>query len=262
LQKLLGKNYKWLYLFLWSYRQSTAYRASTFSWILSKFFVLGFTILIWKLNIDSGSTLFKFSELFTYYILGGFFSFPVGVNFNLANSIKSGYLTTRLLRPCSAINQVIFNDFGWNIFRHLVECTILSLVLIFGWQYFVFTGWLNLVLTIGFFAIAYLIMNNLGLIFGTLAFWVVDTFGLMDFLFSSYFYLSGKAIPLNLISSFLTLTPFAFLYFVPMQVYFEKYSNSQLWTVFGIGIFWLIFSSWLARFVFKLGLKKNEAVGL
>ena len=257
-----GRNYKWLYLFRWSIRQSTAYNASTLSWIASRFFRLLCTILIWKLTIDSGSTLFKFDEIFTYYILGGIFTIANGVQYNVANNIQFGTISTKLLRPCNTLFQMVINDLGWQGFRTIVETALFSLILFFGFQFFIFVSWQYLLLSIIFFVIGNLILINVNVIFGSFAFWMVDTMGLMDFLDNFNFYFSGRAIPLNLVSPLLSFTPIAFLYFVPMQVYFGKYSRGELSLMFGIAIFWLLFTFLVARIIFKIGLKKNESVGL
>jgi len=47
-----------------------------------------------------------------------------------------------------------------------------------------------------------------------------------------------------------------------MQIYLGKYDTFQTVLVFGGGIFWCVLLYFLAKFVFKMGLKKNESVGL
>jgi ABC-type uncharacterized transport system permease subunit len=56
--------------------------------------------------------------------------------------------------------------------------------------------------------------------------------------------------------------PYSWMQFQPLQIYFGKYGlvNSGLILLLGFFLCSLMFI--LARVIFKLGLKKNEAVGL
>ena len=78
-------------------------------------------------------------------------------------------------------------------------------------------------------------------------------------------FLSGKFFPLGLIFEnfyLYLLNPFAFTFYHPMQIYLGKYSPLETLWVFLGGIFWCFFLYFLAKLVFKMGLKKNESVGL
>jgi ABC-type uncharacterized transport system permease subunit len=47
-----------------------------------------------------------------------------------------------------------------------------------------------------------------------------------------------------------------------MQIYLGKYTASEIWLVIFGSVVWSFILFILARWVFKIGLKKNEAVGL
>jgi ABC-type uncharacterized transport system permease subunit len=47
-----------------------------------------------------------------------------------------------------------------------------------------------------------------------------------------------------------------------MQIYLGKYNFQETLAVFLGGIIWFLVLYFLAKLVFKMGLKKNEAVGL
>jgi ABC-type uncharacterized transport system permease subunit len=47
-----------------------------------------------------------------------------------------------------------------------------------------------------------------------------------------------------------------------MQIYLGKYSNLEIFYTFLGGLVWCIMLYFLAKLVFKMGLKKNESVGL
>jgi ABC-type uncharacterized transport system permease subunit len=48
----------------------------------------------------------------------------------------------------------------------------------------------------------------------------------------------------------------------PMQIYLGEYNSLDILLVFLGGIVWCLVLYFLAKFVFKLGLKRNESVGL
>jgi ABC-2 type transport system permease protein len=80
-----------------------------------------------------------------------------------------------------------------------------------------------------------------------------------------YGLLAGKLFPLNLLfENFYTnlFNPFAFNFYHPMQIYLGKYDTNQTLMVFAGGTVWCIILYFLAKLIFKLGLKRNEAVGL
>ena len=197
LQSILGKNYKWWYLFTHSFKSASAYRWSTMSWVFSRLFAMLITIYIWKLTIDSGSNLFKFSEIFTYYIIGGILSFHNGINYNIANSIKTGGLTTKQLRPSSVWLTTIFQDTGWQSFTILIEAGILIIIGLIGKDYLIMPSIQIGLLAILLFVLGAIIKMYINLMAGMLAFFMTDAWGFMDFIAQLNWGLSGKAIPLN-----------------------------------------------------------------
>jgi ABC-2 type transport system permease protein len=261
-QSFLGKYYKYLYILIHSFKSATAYRWSTLSWLFSRLLTIGATVLIWKLNIESGSAIIKFNEIFTYYIVGGILSINNGVSYNLSGSIKSGSLTTKQLRPTSIWLQCILNDFGWNGFTILLEMSILFLIGLIGREFMILPSFDILIFGILAFLIGIILRIFINLIAGMCAFFMTDAWGVIDLFAQLNWHLSGKSIPLNIISTLLVQTPFAFLYFVPMQIYLNKYNFEQIIIAIFGGIIWCLVLFVIARIIFKIGLKKNEAVGL
>jgi ABC-2 type transport system permease protein len=113
-----------------------------------------------------------------------------------------------------------------------------------------FIGYISLVLT--------------NFLFGFSAFFMHENWGIMELSSVTNQYASGKTFPLNLVwfVSPLALLPFAFNFHHPMQIYLGKYSNLEIFYVFLGGLTWCLVLYFLAKLVFKMGLKRNEAVGL
>jgi ABC-2 type transport system permease protein len=264
MQKLLGRNYKWWYIILHHFNKNTAYRTSSIIWMFGRWLILASTIFIWWINIQSGSSLIDFKNIFTYYIFGTMICIGNGVQWNIAGGVKDGGITTKLLRPSNLMLQIILSDFGWWVFPTIVEILSLILISIFGWQFVIFISFTNLLLYLLMGVIGYLISVFIAYILGSLAFFIVDTGGILEIQNQLNFILSGKAIPLSIVAFLqpLTYLPFAFTFHHPMQIYLGKYDFNQTVLVFAGGIAWCVVLYFLAKWIFKLGLKRNEAVGL
>jgi ABC-2 type transport system permease protein len=264
LQKLLGKHYKWWYLIKYQIKKNTAYRVSTFIWMLGRLTVLFTTVFIWWVNVQAGSNLYNFSYIFTYYIFGSLISIGNGVQWQVAGAIKSGGLSSLLLSPTPVMPKVILADFSWWLFPTFIETLILITVAVVGWQYIIVASPMNFVLYLLCGIIGYFIGAFFAYILGSLAFFLTDASGVLELQNQANYFLAGKAIPLN-VNIFLQpliFLPFSFTFYHPMQIYLGKYTPIETLYVFLGGIAWCIILYLLAKLVFRLGLKKNEAVGL
>jgi ABC-2 type transport system permease protein len=264
MQKLLGKNYKWWYILTFSFKVGTAYRGSTIFWMVGRLLALGLTMLIWYLNIQSGSNLIDFKTVFTYYIIGTLFAWESGLNWNIAGSITSGSISTRLLIPLSFFKVAFLRDFGWWLYSNLFQTSILFVLLFFGRDFVILSTPVNIIFYLILSIFSYFIVAFMGIVIASMAFYFVEVQGLLNIQSELRFYLSGKAIPLN-VSPFLApiaYLPFALTFYFPMQIYLGKYSVIQSFGICLLGFVWCILLYLLAKYTFKRGLKRNEAVGL
>ena len=264
LQSLLGRRYKWLYLLGYQIKASTTYRTSAIIWMIVKLIVIFSTILVWKVNIDNGSKLFEFKEVLTYYIVGSIIALSNGVHWNVSDRIMKGTLSKYLIVPSNVMARYILEDIGWWLFQNTIEVISLILIAIF------FAG--NIILSTPILILNYIICAIIGYIIsiffsyilGSMAFFLTDAHGILDLQSQSNYFLSGKAIPLNSTPGLkiLTILPFSYTFYHPIQIYLGKYNDAQIIYTIGSGIFWAIVLFIAARVIFKFGLKRNEAVGL
>jgi ABC-2 type transport system permease protein len=158
---------------------------------------------------------------------------------------------------------------GRRVFRNLFElfgyvvasiiCSYVFIVPIINLQ--------NILILLVFVPITFTINHFVGTIVGSTAFFIDDK---RDFDGIGKFWLkvrdvtTGSLIPLTLlpIAGVFTFLPTSFVLHHPMQIYLGKYSTTEIIYTFVGGITWCFVLWILARVIFKLGLKKNEAVGL
>ena len=115
--------------------------------------------------------------------------------------------------------------------------------------------------------VAILIRYFIAFILGLTSFWTITIYGQANLYENMVPLILGVIFPYNLITidwlrTFLQLSPLSFIVYHPMQVYLGKYTWLETLYVFLSGIFWCVILYLLSKLILKLGLKKNESVGL
>lgn len=264
LQKIFGKYYKWIFALQVSFRSATAFRGSTLFYMVGRFLILFFTIFVWYLNIEAGSNLFEFETIFTYYIVGSLFFFSTGLHWNLSQSIFEGSLSSKLLLPQNFFLMAYVKDFGWWLYANIIELIIFGILIGIGHQYIIIGSMINILFFLILRVIGNIIQTNLQLLLGSLAFYFTEVDGILDIISEAEFYLSGKAIPLDVSKFFLPLQflPYAMMYYFPIQVYLGEFSSHQSLGVIGMGLLWVLILTYVSQWFFHRGLKRYESVGL
>jgi ABC-2 type transport system permease protein len=268
MEKLLGKNYKWWYILKYYFKSNgTGLSGFLVSQIADIVQVLGITY-IWIINNSP-------NQVITYLIIGRIFKslsdcFLAEV---VAPEVASGKISNYLMLPTPFMPFYFFREVG----RRIVFNTGRAISLLIAVT--IFFSYIDLKI---------LSLNNLIV----LPFLVVLSFVLSFFTefivgFSMSFFddkrnyeglrkaynglagmggiLTGIIIPLDklpLYKEFIQFLPTTFFLHHPMQIFLGKYNFQETLAVFAGGLAWCLILYFLAKFVFKLGLKKNEAVGL
>jgi ABC-2 type transport system permease protein len=265
LQQTLGKNYKWWYIL--SYGSSSRI-ASPLGFFISQIssFLLSITIyFVWFSNSANLS-------IMNYLIIGRMYRALASnrVYSRFGNLITSGEISRWLLYP----NEIFSAQFWLAVGSRFVK-NIIDLIgyLLAGLVFFVFFTPIQfasphiIFLCFLFIPVSFTILNFIGIVIGSAAFFIndkKDMYGVESSAEALEQIFTGSIIPLSLLpfNSIISFNPYAFVLHHPMQIYLGKYSNIEVLYTFLSGIAWCIALWILARVIFKLGLKKNEAVGL
>ena len=252
LQKLFGQNYKYLAIFLY-YAKSTT--SGIYGFLLGQFsdIMQNLSIAyIWILNSAN-------PQIITYLVIGRTYKALSDTFFAeiLGPDISSGQITKHLMIPQNYIHFSIFRELGRRVIFNFTRGLSYILILVI---YANFIDWsqfslLKLFLLFLLLPISFLSTFFLEFLVGTQAFFVRDKrnfFGIHRAYNGISGVLSGILIPLDKLPfyNFIQFLPSSWLLHHPMQIYLGKYSPIQILYVF------------LAKLVFKLGLKRNESVGL
>ena len=265
LQKLLGQNYKWWFLASFTFKVRTNYLLDTLFAIVGGVIQFIGAILVWIITIRSGAPL-SLSQILTYFIIGKIFAQFCNsiVQHDLADDIKDGKLINKLLNTSDLFGQYFWRSFGGDIFYSFWNIIALSFIALFFWQNIIWVSWVNFILAVLLIIFSRQVLFYYQILTGSLAFWSTEANRILRTTNYISIFCSGLLFPLDLINEtkFLQFTPFALFYYHPMQIYLGKYSPIETILVFLGGIFWCIILYFLAKLVFKMGLKKNESVGL
>ena len=268
LEKLLGKHYKWWYIIIFYFKAQTHYRGNSIMYSLSGLVGFGASLLIWFLTTQN-SAFFNTKEILTYLWVGSIYAAmsPIWYSEVLADLIVEGKLTSKLIKPSSIFWEGVCEFIGRGTLASSALLNIAPIILLpFIYKYIILPPDNRLfLLFISFIPISFIIRFYLDFIFGTFVFWLTSYGGLMAFKDNLYFFLQGGQIPLSILALFIpwiVYQPIAFQLHHPMQIYLGKYSTLETIYVFLGGIGWCICLYILAKFMFKLGLKRYESVGL
>ena len=266
-RKFAIRSYKWWYLFNFSLKSATVYRASEFAYLFGNLVSISGVLIIWYANIVSGSSLYTFSFIFTYFVIGKIF-FDTTEAFKLyyfGSDITDGDLNQKLLITSNIWLYQFLKSAGNEFFQVLIEFILIVIIAIIGWQYLLFPTelwqWICFLILV--------VLNFVHNIFleitlNSLYFFFTNAWGFRYLINNLKLLTSGRIFPLDILPqiSWFTLSPFAYIYFLPMQIYLGKKDLGQsLWIILG-SVLWLVFFYFLATFVYKKGLKQYEAVGL
>jgi ABC-2 type transport system permease protein len=264
LTNILGKNYKWWHI-LQFYGKSTG--SGIFGFLLmqvSDILQILAIIYIWLLNNSS-------PQIITYLIIGRIYKACTDTFFSelLGPEIINGNITKHLIIPQSYFKISLFRELGRRVIFNIARASVyLIAVGIFykdiDWSYFNIS---NISLLLVFMPITFISTFIIEIIVGSQAFFIRDkrTFtGIWNAYNGIAGVLSGLLIPLDKLPfySIIQFLPTSWILHHPMQIYLGKYDTNQTILVFLGGLAWCVVLYILAKIVFKLGLKRNESVGL
>jgi ABC-2 type transport system permease protein len=257
LQKVLGNKYKWWYVLQYWSKVSLSYRVDWF------FFASGHFITILT-SVFLAMQFYNQKEYITYFLVGNcfyslFFHWPAFFGFD----IFTGKISRDLITPTNFKLLMFFKYFGLAVLQNIMTISFSIFLIYFYRDMIVFTNDSNRISVIlMFLPISLLNHFFVEFLIGCLAFYVTQINGLL----SNYAHIrnlfSGRLIPLNFLAYIFIFTPFAFTFYHPAMLYFGKYNQNQTFLVFIGGLAWCVILYILAKIIFKLGLKKNESVGL
>lgn len=246
-----------------------AYRANFLFEIFSR--ALGFFVIIflWKAVYAGSNAIqgFTFNELLTYFLLTELLkNLLEAKTFNeIREEVRDGKIANYLLLPAYSLYIYFARTLARSLNTFFIFIIPVVLLILFT-QFFVGPAsmlyfFLALIMTV----IAIFISLFLFTLFGSIAFWTVETGNIIWAFNFIVMLLAGKLIPVQflppVIKNIVNLTPFVSLFNLPASIYLGKITGNDLIFHFAVQSMWLVVLYALLVFVWNKGLRRLELVG-
>lgn len=172
----------------------------------------------------------------------------------LARLVKTGKLSTILLRPISIIKESFFEYLGSKV---SIFTLFILIVLIAKIEYKPFVIiYILISLLMHFYVLATI---------STIGFWILQTWSLNGLLNGIFLILSGTYFPLDLLPKYIfniiKYNPFSLVSYTLARILQSKVSFNELITYIVVCVIWCVILRILLSILMKMGLKNYEGMG-
>ncbi|WP_435017057.1 ABC transporter permease [Tundrisphaera sp. TA3] len=250
-----------------------AYRGDFLFGTILRFLPMITTILLWK-AVYQGSGKdsmagFKYDEMIAYLLLvniSRMFSSMPNLAGGIARDIREGTLKRYLVQPIDMIGYLI----SYRIAHKLAY--IVTSAIPYALLFFVCRGYFTHLPdapTFAAFLLSLILAFLVGFYFetcvGMVGFWFLEVTSLLYIVMTLNFFISGQMFPLDLLpepwSSLLKFLPFQYMAYFPAVVFLGKAQGADLAWGLAAEAAWAVGFMFLARFLYRLGLRRYGAYG-
>lgn len=231
------------------------------------------TIFLWRAMFGPGAAGnlggYNYSQLILYFamtVLVQNLVTPTEDEWQIAGEIKDGRMSFLLLKP---INYLAYRFTLFASYRLLYTLVLLpgvAVIFFFLREHITFPAhkftWMAFAAST---VMAALIQFFLAYALAMLAFWLLEISTIVFIVFSLEYFLSGQVFPLDMLPSwlagFVKWGPFAYELYFPVQIFMERVHAGALWTGLAIQAGWTVIAWLFAVGLWRLGIRRYQAVG-
>ncbi|MCR5398623.1 MAG: ABC-2 family transporter protein [Lachnospiraceae bacterium] len=179
--------------------------------------------------------------------------------------IWDGSISTELLRPMSFKGRMIAENVGDACFNLIFKFIPVLLIAIFTTGMEKPAGIGNMILFLISAILGYGVLWTISFLVQMTAFWLINIWSLITIKDVFVNVLSGMMIPLwfmpDWMAGVIKFTPFASIYFTPVQIYLGQLSISEIVFKCGVQLFWTVIIYALGNVLWNKGQKKLVVQG-
>lgn len=251
-------------------KMNAAYSAWFWAGTISTIFRLLIVYFFWHAVYANRTTLsgMTLDTMITYLVvamlLGTFFF--AGAGTKLAEYIREGSVAIELMRPYDLLTKLLFLDIGEKI-SGIVQNVVPLLVIAYAFLgvHLPNGGMLGALLFLLSAALGILLSTVFSLLFGVLAFWTLNLFGLNLLRNGIQMFFTGSLIPISLFPNWLQMLssflPFPSMVYVPSAIYTGSISGNAIYTAIGMQIVWLVIVFVVVRLIWSFALRRITIFG-
>ena len=261
--------HKYFVLLKLSWQNGFVYRTSVVLWRLRQFLSTFMAITVWIVIFSGTEEAFQYSRdaMISYIFLVSFLqSLVLSSSLNgLANRVYSGEISNLLLKPVNLFSYFASEELADKL-KNVGFLLLETVALYFIFQpmislpnlptFAIFVAWSILAVLLNFFVT---------LIFGSIGFWSPQTWGPRFLFFMIVNFTAGKLFPLDIlpttIQKILFYTPFPYLSFVQIQLFLNRYTQTEIISHSLTLLSWVVILGILAYKLWQRGLKAYDSAG-
>jgi ABC-2 type transport system permease protein len=190
------------------------------------------------------------------------------VAFQMAEEVRMGVLSMRLLRPIHPFLAYAASHAAALPFRSLIALPIAVILLVSSGASSLTTEPVQLALLVPSIGLAWLIAFGIMFSLGCLAFWFTQTFGVVNFYFGLWSLLSGYLMPMDImrakyafVADIAERLPFFYMLGAPVELMTKHLASEQLLRLVAWQAAWAVICVCIALWVWRKGVRHFEAVG-
>jgi ABC-2 type transport system permease protein len=250
--------------------ETVAYRGEFLVWILTTTQPLIMLGLWTSVAADSPGGMFGnySSERFVAYFLADLLVRQLTGNWvawQLMEDIRLGQMSMRLLRPIHPFFAYATSHLAAIPFRTIIAMPLVVILLASSGASALTRDPMQIAAFVPSLALAWIITFAVLFAIGSLAFFMTQTMAIATAYFAIYQVFSGYMLPLDLmphwISTVADWLPFKYTLWVPIQLLIEPMPPERIAELLAAQGAWAAITLGLALFVWKLGVRRFEAVG-
>lgn len=249
--------------------ETVAYRAEFLVWILTTTLPL-VMLALWTSVADenggkfagytsSGYVAYYLATLIVRNITGSW------VAWQISEEIRQGTMSMRLLRPIHPFVAFAASHIAAIPFRGVVALPIALVLLLSSGASSLTTNPIQLAMLVPSIALAWIVTFAILFAIGALAFWITKSFAIFTLYFGLYNLLTGYLLPIELmpasITTIATYTPFPAMLSSPVQIMTKDLGTQGTLEIVATQAGWAVATIALALYVWRLGIRRFEAVG-
>lgn len=249
-------------------QNSIVYRADSYAGVINTIVMIFVNIAIWRAIYEEEATLegLQFKLVMTYIVLSFLMqSIFVMDEYFIQAKVRSGSISTDMLRPISFLTYVFSHNIGRMLFRIVIQLSPALLVAILFIKILPPFSPLIAVYFAVSVVLGYLVLYSINLTVWLTSFWYFEIFSFITIKDAAVMILSGALLPIWFMPEWLyrivQITPFGSIYSVPISIYLGQLPEAEMYTKLLLQLVWIIIFQGIARLMWHRAVKRIVVQG-
>jgi ABC-2 type transport system permease protein len=255
------------------FQNTLVYRWNFLIRVLFSFIPLMGTFHLWKAITEGGEGSkiagYTFAQMISYFlalILLDSLASPTEDDFQIADDIREGLINQFLLKPIDYLWYRFTLFWSYRLIYTATTIIPVLILLFYMREYISFsTNVTTWVLSFCALVLSATLQFLMAYCSAMMAFWLLEVSAPIFMIYSIEYLAGGHVFPLDLLPKWLyqiiMWTPFPYEYWFPTGVFVERFKPHEIAQGFMMQIFWCFAFYLLARWAWKMGIRKYTAVG-